>query len=148
MHGDVGQSNQQDLLVLLPAPLDPLLQQVLVVAVCPGPQRVDPLLAEAPTVGVDEHGHQSVQLPVQVVDPLHDLGHGGLKQQDHEDSEEPRWDGRVSKTETPALTWKRGCCVRRDSSRNSSWMLVTSATVLSDVQWGGWAVPLPMFTSE
>lgn len=27
-------------------------------------------------------------------------------------------------------------------------MLVTSASVLSDVQRGGWAVPLPMLTSE
>lgn len=27
-------------------------------------------------------------------------------------------------------------------------MLVTSATVLSEVQRGGWAAPVPMFTSE
>lgn len=48
----------------------------------------------------------------------------------------------------PVLTWYCGSCVRRLSSLNSSWMLVTSASVLSDVQRGGWAVPFPMFTSE
>lgn len=47
-----------------------------------------------------------------------------------------------------SVTWYRGSWVRRVSSLNSSWMLVTSATVLSEVQRGGWAVPLPMFTSE
>ena len=46
------------------------------------------------------------------------------------------------------LTLYRGSLVRRLSSRNSSWMLVTSATVLSVVQRGGWAVPLARFTSE
>jgi len=38
--------------------------------------------------------------------------------------------------------------VSRLSSLNSSWMVVTSATVLSEVQRGEWAVPFPMFTSE
>lgn len=41
-----------------------------------------------------------------------------------------------------------GSWVRRLSSRNSSWMLVTSAIELSDVHRGGWAVPFPIFTSE
>ena len=45
-------------------------------------------------------------------------------------------------------TWYCGSWVRRLSSRNSSWTLVTSATVLSDVQRGGWAEPFPRFTSE
>lgn len=46
------------------------------------------------------------------------------------------------------LTWYCGSWVRRLSSLNSSWMLVTSASVLSDVHRGGWAVPFPMLTSE
>lgn len=45
-------------------------------------------------------------------------------------------------------TWNFLTPVRRESSRNSSWMLVTSATVLSDVHQGGWATPVPMLTSE
>lgn len=46
------------------------------------------------------------------------------------------------------LTSYCGSCVRWLSSLNSSWMLVTSASVLSDVHLGGWAVPFPMLTSE
>ena len=46
------------------------------------------------------------------------------------------------------LTWYCGSWVRRLSSLNSSWMLVTSARVLSAVHRGGWAVPFPMLTSE
>lgn len=47
-----------------------------------------------------------------------------------------------------SVTWYCGSSVSRLSSLNSSWMLVTSATVLSEVQRGGCAVPFPMFTSE
>lgn len=46
------------------------------------------------------------------------------------------------------LTWYCGSWLRRLSSLNSSWMLVTSASVLSVVHRGGWAVPFPMLTSE
>lgn len=46
------------------------------------------------------------------------------------------------------LTWYNGSWVMWLSSLNSNWMLVTSASVLSDVHRGGWAVPFPMLTSE
>lgn len=46
------------------------------------------------------------------------------------------------------LTWYCASWLRRLSSLNSSWMLVTSASVLSVVHRGGWAVPFPMLTSE
>ena len=54
--------------MLLLAPLDPLLEQVLVVAVCARPQCEDPLAGELSAVGVDEHGHQAVLLSLQLVD--------------------------------------------------------------------------------
>lgn len=87
----VSEHFRANLLVLLLAPLNPLLQEVLVVAICSGSQRVDALVAELPTVGVDEHGHEPVQLPVQSVDLLHHLGHGSLTQQSHDDSRKLRW---------------------------------------------------------
>lgn len=46
----------QQLCLLLPA-LDPLLQQVLIVAVGPGAQREHTQVGEEAAVGVDEHGH-------------------------------------------------------------------------------------------
>lgn len=75
--------DQSNLLVLLLASLDPLFEQVLVVAVCSGPQRVDALMRELATVCVDEHGHKTVQLPLKHMDLLHDLGHGSLKHKSH-----------------------------------------------------------------
>lgn len=66
-------------LVFRLAPLDPLLEQVLVVAVGPGAQRVDPLVGELATVGVDEHGHQAVLFARQFVDLLRHFIHGFLE---------------------------------------------------------------------
>ena len=57
---------QASLALLLPS-LDPLLQQVLVVAVGPGTQGEHAQVGEAAAVGVDEHGHQPIQLPMQGV---------------------------------------------------------------------------------
>ena len=57
---------------LLLASLEPLLEQVLVVAVGAGPQGVDAAVGELAAVGVDEHGHQAVVLPLQLV---HHPGH-------------------------------------------------------------------------
>lgn len=67
--------------------MDPLFEQVFVVAVCSGSQCVDALVGELPAVGVDEHGHQAVQLPVQLVDLFHNLGHGGLERAHGEGSQ-------------------------------------------------------------
>lgn len=61
---------------LLLAALYPLLEEVLVVAVCAGPQCEDAQVGELPVVGVDEHGHQAVLLALQLVDtPHHFIGH-------------------------------------------------------------------------
>lgn len=49
-----------ELLVFCLASLDPLFEQVFVVAVCPGTEREDSFVGELTTVGVDEHGHQAV----------------------------------------------------------------------------------------
>lgn len=54
-HGSWGQG-RASLCLLLPA-LDPLLQQVLIVAVGPGAQREHTQVGEEAAVGVDEHGH-------------------------------------------------------------------------------------------
>lgn len=70
-----------DLLVLLLASLDPLLQQVFIVAVCSGPQCVDALMGELSIVCVDEHGHETVQLAVQLVDLCHNFSHCSLEHQ-------------------------------------------------------------------
>lgn len=67
------------LLVLRLAPLDPLLEQVLVVAVGPGAQGVHPLVGELAAVGVDEHGHQAVLFARQLVDLLGHFVHGFLE---------------------------------------------------------------------
>lgn len=67
------------LLVLRLAPLDPLLEQVLVVAVGPGAQGVHPLVGELAAVGVDEHGHQAVLFARELVDLLGDFIHGFLE---------------------------------------------------------------------
>lgn len=87
-----------NLLVLLLAPLDPLFQQVLVVAVRSGSQGVDALVTELSTVGVDEHGHEPVQLTLQHVDPPHDLGHSSLRHRSHVSESqllpEPFWTSR------------------------------------------------------
>lgn len=60
-------------LVFCFASLQPLFQQVFIVAVCPGTEREDPFVCELPTVGVDEHGHQAVMFAWQLVDQLHYL---------------------------------------------------------------------------
>lgn len=73
-------SKELSSLVLSLATLDPLLQQVLVVAVGPGAQGVDPLVGELATVGVYEHGHQAVLFARQVVDLLRHFIHGFLEE--------------------------------------------------------------------
>lgn len=60
------------------AALDPLLEQVLVVAVGAGAQREHAQVGELPAIGVYEHGHQAVLLALQLVHPLHDLVHSHL----------------------------------------------------------------------
>lgn len=67
-----------DLLVFRLASLDPLLEQVFIVAVCPGAQCEDSFVGELASVGVDEHGHQAVLFARQLVDQLHDLVHNLL----------------------------------------------------------------------
>lgn len=65
-------------LVLGAAGLYPLLEQVLVVAVSAGPERHDRVLPEPARVGVDEDGHE----PVELVEPVHvlrDVGRGLLE---------------------------------------------------------------------
>lgn len=57
------------------ASLDPLFEQVLIVAVSPGPQGEDSFVGELAAVGVDEHGHQAVMLPWQLMDQPHHLIH-------------------------------------------------------------------------
>lgn len=54
------------------AALDPLLEQVFVVAVGPGAQREHSLVGELAAVGVDEHGDEAVMFAWQTVDQLHD----------------------------------------------------------------------------
>lgn len=65
-------------LVLRLGPLDPLLEQVLVVAVGPGAQGVHPLVGELAIVGVDEHGHQAVVFVRELVDLLRHFIHSFL----------------------------------------------------------------------
>lgn len=48
------------LLVFRLASLDPLFEQVFVVAVRPGTKCEDAFVGELAAVGVDEHGHQAV----------------------------------------------------------------------------------------
>lgn len=55
------------------AALDPLFEQVLVVAVCPGAECVDTFVGELATVSVDEHGDQAVLFAWQLVHQLHYL---------------------------------------------------------------------------
>lgn len=57
------------------AALDPLLQQVLIVAVSPGTEREHSFVGELAAVGVDEHGYEPILLPSQAVDLLHDFIH-------------------------------------------------------------------------
>lgn len=66
-------------LVFALASLEPLLEQVFIVAVRPGAQRVDASVSELPAVGVDEHRDQSVVFARQLVDLLHDLIYSLLK---------------------------------------------------------------------
>ena len=51
-------------LVVLLASLDPLLQEVFIVAVGSGSKCVDALMGELSIVCVDEHGNKTVQLAV------------------------------------------------------------------------------------
>ena len=67
------------LLVFRLASLDPLFEQVFIVAVCPGPQSEDPFVGELAAVGVDEHGNQAVVFAWQLVDQLHHLIHNLLQ---------------------------------------------------------------------
>lgn len=61
------------LLVFSLSSLDPLLQQVLVVTVGSGTEGEDAFVAELTAVGVDEHGHQAVVFPRELVDEPHYL---------------------------------------------------------------------------
>ena len=63
---------------LLLASLDPLFEEVFVVAVCPCTQREHPQMGELAAVGIDEHGDEAILLPLQLVDFLHDLIHCSL----------------------------------------------------------------------
>lgn len=47
----------KNLLIFFLSTLNPLLEQILVVAVSSGSQSVDSQVGELPTVGVDEHRH-------------------------------------------------------------------------------------------
>lgn len=76
LHQDSGQAS----LCLLLATLDPLFQQVFVVAVSPGPQGEHSWVGEEAAVRVDEHRHQPVFLPRQGVDVLCHFLHGLLWQ--------------------------------------------------------------------
>lgn len=61
------------LLVFSLSSLDPLFQQVLVVTVSSGAEGKHSFVAELTAVGVDEHGHQAVVFPLELVDEPHDL---------------------------------------------------------------------------
>lgn len=63
----------QDLPILHFASLNPLFEQVFVIAVCPGSQCEDSFVGELATVGVDEHGYQTIMFAWQCVDQLHYL---------------------------------------------------------------------------
>lgn len=78
---------QPDLLVLLLASLDPLLQQVFIVAVCSGSQCVDALMGELSAVCIDEHGHKTIQLAIKLVDLIHNLSHCSLENQGQRSNE-------------------------------------------------------------
>ena len=67
-----------ELLVFRLASLDPLFEQVFVVAVRPGTKREDSFVRELAAVGVDEHGHQAVLFAWQLVDQPHYLIHSLL----------------------------------------------------------------------
>lgn len=61
------------LLVFRLASLDPLFEQVLIVAVCSGTKCEDSFVGKLAAVGVDEHGNQTVLFTRQLVDQLHHL---------------------------------------------------------------------------
>lgn len=63
--------SKKDLLIFFLPSLDPLLEQVLIVAVCSGSKSIDPQVGKLPTVGVDEHRHQAVVLASKGVDMFH-----------------------------------------------------------------------------
>lgn len=67
------------LLVLSLASLDPLLEQVFIVAVSPRPKREDPFVGELSAVCVNEHGHQAVLFACELVDQLHYLIYNFLR---------------------------------------------------------------------
>lgn len=56
-----------DLLVFHLASLDPLFEQVFIVAVSPRAKCEDSFVGELAAVGVDEHGHQAILLAWQLV---------------------------------------------------------------------------------
>lgn len=78
--GALHQGSGQASLCLLLATLDPLFQQVFVVAVGPGTQGEHSRVGEEAAVRVDEHRHQPVFLPRQGVDVLCHFLHGLLWQ--------------------------------------------------------------------
>lgn len=67
------------LLVFCLAPLDPLFEQVFVVAVSPRSKSEHSFVGELAAVGVDEHGHQAILLARQLVDKLHYFIHNFLE---------------------------------------------------------------------
>lgn len=67
------------LLVFCLAPLDPLFEQVFIVAVGPRSKSEHSLVGELAAVGVDEHGHQAILLARQLVDKLHYFIHNFLE---------------------------------------------------------------------
>lgn len=68
-----------NLLVFRLASLDPLFEQVFIVAVCPGTECEHSFVGELAAVGVDEHGHQAVLFARKLVDLLHYLIHNILE---------------------------------------------------------------------
>lgn len=71
-------------LVFCFASLNPLFEQVFIVAVCPGTKCEDSFVGELAVVGIDEHGHQSVMFAGQFVDQRHYLIHSLLERQKRE----------------------------------------------------------------
>lgn len=85
------------------ASLNPLLEQVLVVAVRPGPERVHSFMGELAAVGVDEHGHKAVVFAGQTVDQLRHLVHSLLE----------RWKKRNERAGLQQL-WQEACKLMSD----------------------------------
>lgn len=65
--------NNLGLHVFCLATLDPLFEQVFIVAVSSRAKCEHSFVGELATVGVDEHGHQTILFPWQLVDQFHDF---------------------------------------------------------------------------